>query len=149
MCPLSPKIATRLQRNGNVAKKRVFISYDYDNDKAAVDRLLEWDAKREIAFSSYDRALDVAVESEEAATIKQDLAARIANASHFLCVVGKRTYHSGWAAWATHKALELNKKVIAVKTDAINDSPSALRGIGASWSMMFNFNSIKQAIIDA
>jgi hypothetical protein len=129
-----------------MAKNKVFISYDYEHDRAFKDRLLGWDANQEFDFSSYDHAFGVAVDSPEAAAIKQDLAARIGDASYFLCIVGKESYRSGWAAWQVQKALELKKKLVAAKTDSINNSPRALQSAGASWSTMFNFDAIKQAI---
>jgi hypothetical protein len=129
-----------------MAKNKVFIGYDYDNDKAFKDRLLGWDADQAFDFSSYDRSFDVAVDSEEAAAIKQDLAARIGDSSHFLCIVGKETYHSTWMAWKIRKAVELNKKLVAAKTDSTNNSPTAMQGVGASWSTTFNFDSIKKAM---
>ncbi|OGQ83593.1 MAG: hypothetical protein A3F90_09510 [Deltaproteobacteria bacterium RIFCSPLOWO2_12_FULL_60_19] len=129
-----------------MTKNRVFIGYDYDNDKAAKDRLLGWDTDKEFDFSSYDRSFDVAVDSEEAAAIKRDLAARIGASSHFLCIVGKETYRSRWIAWEIRKAVELKKKLVAAKTDSTNNSPTAMQGVGESWSTMFNFDSIKKAI---
>jgi hypothetical protein len=134
------------KRKKRMATNKVFIGYDYDNDKAAKDRLLGWDINKEFDFSSYDRSLGVAVDSPEAAAIKQDLAARIGDSSYFLCIVGKETYHSGWMAWEIQKAIELKKKLVAVKTDSIYNSPSVLQRVGALWSMMFNFDSVKQAI---
>jgi Thoeris protein ThsB, TIR-like domain len=129
-----------------MAKNKVFISYDYDNDKASKDRLLGWDANNEFDFSSYDQSFGVAVDSPEAVAIKQDLAARISNSTHFLCIVGKETYRNGWAAWEVQKAVELKKEVVAAKTDSIYNSPRALQSAGASWSTMFNFDSIKKAM---
>jgi hypothetical protein len=129
-----------------MATNKVFIGYDYDNDKAVKDRLLRWDADKEFDFSSYDQSSGVAVDSPGAAAIKQDLAARIGDASYFLYIVGKESYRSGWLAWEVRKAVELKKKLVAAKTDSINNSPASLQGVGASWSMMFNFDSIKQAI---
>jgi len=35
-----------------MAKNKVFIGYDYDNDKAAKDWLLGWDTNKEFDFSS-------------------------------------------------------------------------------------------------
>lgn len=131
-----------------MARNRVFISYDYDHDRASKDRLLGWDTDKEFDFSSYDQSLDVSVDSNEAAAVKQVLSARIGESSHFLCIVGKESYRSGWVAWETQKAVELKKKLVAVKTDSINNSPSALQGVGASWSMLFTFDSIKRAIAD-
>jgi hypothetical protein len=129
-----------------MAKNKVFIGYDYENDKAAKDRLLEWDSNREFNFSSYDRSFAVDVDSEEAAAIKQDLTGRIGDSSLFLCIVGNETYRSGWMAWEIRKAVELKKKLVAVKTDSTNNSPTVLQRVGASWSTMFNFDSIKKAM---
>jgi Thoeris protein ThsB, TIR-like domain len=129
-----------------VATNKVFIGYDYDKDKAAKDRLLGWDTNKDFDFSSYDQPIGIAVDSEEAGAIKQDLAARMANCTHFLCIVGEETYRNGWATWEARKAIELKKKLVAVKTDSLNNSPTSLQGIGASWSTMFNFDSIKKAM---
>lgn len=129
-----------------MAKNRVFISYDYDHDKASKDRLLAWDVGKEFDFSSYDQSFGVAVDSPEAVAIKQDLAARIGEASYFLCIVGKETYRSGWVAWEVQKAIELKKKLVAAKIDSIYNSPSVLQRAGASWSLLFTFESIKKAI---
>jgi len=128
-----------------MAKNKVFIGYD-ECDKAAKDRLLGWDVNKEFDFSSYDRSVDVAVDSEQAVAIKQDLAARIRDASYLLCIVGKESYRSGWMAWEIRKAVELKKKLVAAKTDSTNNSPTALQRIGASWSTTFNFDSIKKAM---
>jgi hypothetical protein len=129
-----------------MAKNKVFIGYDYDQDTAAKDRLLRWDTNKEFDFSSYDRFFDVAVDSQEAVAIKQDLAARIGDSSHFLCIVGKETYRNAWVAWEIRKAVELKKKLVAAKTDSTNNSPTAMQGVGASWSTIFNFDSIKKAM---
>jgi len=44
------------------------------------------------------------------------------------------------------KAIELKKKLVAAKTDSTNNSPTAMQGVGASWSTIFNFDSIKKAL---
>ena len=129
-----------------MVKNKVFIGYDYNNDKAAKDRLLGWDVNKEFDFSAYDRTFDFAVDSEEAAVVKQDLAARIGDSSHFLCIVGNESYRSGWLAWEIRKAVELKKKLVAAKIDSTNNSPTAMQGVGASWSTMFDFDSIKKAM---
>jgi len=129
-----------------MATIKVFIGYDFDNDKTAKARLLRWDANKEFDFSSYDESFGVAVDSPDAVAIKQDLAARIRDASYFLCIVGKESYRSGWVAWEVQKAVELKKKLLAAKTDSIYNSPSVLQRAGVSWSRMFNFDSIKKAM---
>jgi hypothetical protein len=49
-------------------------------------------------------------------------------------------------AWEIRKAIELKKKLVAAKTDSTNNSPTAIQGVGASWSTLFNFDSIKKAM---
>ena len=66
--------------------------------------------------------------------------------SHFLCIVGKETYRQGSMTWKIRKAVELKKKLVAVKTDSMYNSPTAMQGVGASWSTMFNFDSIEKAM---
>ena len=128
-----------------MTKNKVFIGYD-DCDKASKDRLLGWNVNKEFDFSSYDRSVDVTVDSEAAAVFKQELAARIGESSHFLCIVGEETYHSGWMAWEIRKAVELKKKLVAAKIDSTNNSPAAMQGVGASWSTMFNFDYMRKAM---
>lgn len=129
-----------------MATHEVFISYDYNSDKEDKDRLLGWNGEHELELTSYDNALDVELDSHEAAAVKQEIADRIGHASHFLCIVGKETYRTGWAKWKIQKALELDKKLIAVKLDSLNNSPASLQRRDVSWCMKFNLASIKKAI---
>jgi hypothetical protein len=129
-----------------MTKQKIFVAYDHDKDTASKDQLLRWDRAEEYDFSFYDRSPRSVVDGDGATAVKRDLTALIANSTHFLCLVGKETYRSAWAAWEAGKAIELKKKIVAVKTDSINNSPPSLQGVGASWSTMFNFDSIKKAI---
>ena len=47
------------------------------------------------------------------------------------------------------KAVELKKKIVAVKTAKDNTTPTGLYGIGATWALSFTFASIKKALEDA
>ena len=129
-----------------MAKKKVFISYDYDNDKHYKNLLLAWDANKEFDFSLYDQSVDVSVDSTEASVIRRVISTRISDSVYFLCIIGKHTYKSSWVAWEIKKAADLNKKIIAVKTAKDNDTPLELYGIGAEWALSFSFDSIKNAI---
>ena len=64
-------------------------------------------------------------------------------------IVGKKTHKSDWVCWEIEKANNLGKKIIAVKTDRENTTPSVLYGIGASWAMSFTLDSISKAIKNA
>ena len=129
-----------------MAKPKIFISYDYDYDKHYKNLLVAWDKNREFDFSFYDESVDVSVDSTDAAAIKRVISARIGGATHFLCLVGRRTRSSSWVAWEIEKAKELKKKLVAVKIDRENTSPSGVFGAGVSRAMSFTFNSIKKAV---
>jgi len=49
-----------------MAKKKIFISYDYDNDKHYKNLLVAWDKNNLFDFSFYDASVDVSVDSEDA-----------------------------------------------------------------------------------
>jgi hypothetical protein len=127
-------------------KKKVFISYNYDNDKHYKNLLLAWDANRLFDFSIRDHSADVSINSTNAAAIKSVLSRYINEATYFLIIVGAKTHKSAWVEWEIEKAVELKKRIVAVKTDRENISPDALFGIGASWAMSFTYNAIKKAI---
>ncbi len=129
-----------------MAKKKIFISYDYDHDKHYKNLLLAWDANDQFDFSFYDQSVDVSVDSDDAATIRRVISGRINASTYFLCIVGERTHKSDWVTWEINKAVELSKRLVAVKTDVSNTSPSAILGVGASWAKSFTFESIKNAI---
>lgn len=129
-----------------MAKKKVFISYDYNNNRRYKNLLLAWDKNSEFDFSFYDQSVDVSVDSTDSAAIARVISARINKSTYFLCIIGKATHKSKWVAWEIKKAIELKKKLIAVKIDSEHTSPSEILGIGATWALSFTLSSIKEAI---
>ena len=129
-----------------MAKKKVFISYDYDHDKHYKNLLVAWDKNDEFDFAFTDMSADVSIDSDDAAAIKRAISAKINAATYFLCLVGKYTHKSRWVAWEIEKAKELDKKLVAVKLDKEYDTPSGLLNAGVSWAFSFTFNSINHAI---
>jgi hypothetical protein len=130
-------------------RKKVFISYDYDNDKHYKNLLLAWDGNKLFDFSIHDHSADVSINSTDATAIKRTISRYINEATYFLIIVGKKTHKSAWVKWEIEKAIELGKRIVAVKTDRENTSPDALLGIGASWAMSFTFDAISKAINNA
>jgi hypothetical protein len=129
-----------------MAKPKIFISYDYDNDKNYKNMLLAWDKNDEFDFTFSDNSADVSIESTNAEAIKRAISAKINSATHFLCIVGSKTSTSRWVTWEIDKAKELKKKLVAAKIASDNKTPSGLLNAGASWAMSFTFNAIKKAI---
>jgi hypothetical protein len=132
-----------------MAKKKVFISYDYDNDKDYKNLLKAWDANGSFDFSFHDHSADVSINSTNAAAIKSAISAKINSATYFLCIVGEKTNKSSWVSWEIDKAVELKMKLVAVKIKSTNTSPSELLGVGATWALSFTEVSITKAINDA
>jgi len=129
-----------------MVRSRIFISYDYYNDKNCKNLLLAWDKNKDFDFTFYDQSVDISVDSNDHAAIARVISQRIADSSHFLCLVGKHTHRSKWVAWEISKAKELKKKLVGVKIDRTNESPFGLLNAGARWALSFTFDSIKQAI---
>lgn len=130
-------------------KKKVFISYDYENDKHYKNLLLAWDANKQFDFYISDYSADVSINSTDATAIKSTLSRYINQGTVFLVIVGKKTSKSIWVKWEILKAVELGKKIVAVKTDRENTTPDELYGIGASWAMSFTYDAITKAIDNA
>ena len=129
-----------------MAKRRVFISFDYDNDRHYKNLLVAWDQNKQFDLSFYDGSVTAAVNSEDAGPIRRVISQRIAACPRFLCIVGKKTHESDWVAWEINKAIDLNRKLIAVKTDRSNTSPANLMNAGATWALSFTFDAIKKAL---
>ena len=132
-----------------MAKKKIFISYDYDDDKHYKNMLLAWDKNSEFDFGFSNQSADVSIQSTDAAAIKRAISAKINDATYFLCLVGSKTSQSSWVAWEIDKAKELKKRLVAVKISPGNTTPSGLLNAGASWAMSFTFDAIKKAIEEA
>ena len=132
-----------------MSKPRIFISYDYDNDKHYKNLLVAWDSNNQFDLTFYDESVDGSVDSSDANYIKQVIKKRIQNATHFLCIIGKHTHRSGWVTWEIQTAHSLNRRLVAVKTDVDNTSPEAILNVGASWAKSFTFDSIKRAVDSA
>mgnify|MGYP005828218283 CR=1 FL=1 len=129
-----------------MAKTKIFISYDYDNDRHYKNMLLAWDKNDDFVFAFSDQSADVSIQSSNADAIKRAISAKINSATHLLCLVGAKTLNSKWVAWEIDKAKELKKKLVAVKITSGNATPSGLLNAGASWAMSFSLDSIKKAI---
>ena len=113
-----------------MAKKAIFISYDYDNDKHWKNLLVAWDKNGEFDFTFYDASVDVSVDSTDAAAIKRVISARINSAKRFLCIVGEHTHKSGWVKWEIEKAVELKRKLWGIHLTGpirAGSSPGAVR----------------------
>lgn len=129
--------------------KKIFISYDYDNDRNYKNTLKMWDANGTFDFSFDDHSADISINSTDADAIKRAISAKINKATYFTCIVGEKTHRSNWVKWEIEKAVELEKRIVAVKTSSANKTPSELLGVGAKWAMSFTEPNIARVINEA
>jgi hypothetical protein len=132
-----------------MARKRIFISFDYDNDLHYKNLLLAWDANKEFDFELYDGSLTEAINSNNASYIKSRIRPLIEKSTHVLCLVGRYTATNQWIQWEVQTGIANYKRIIAVKIDSNYTSPAFLMNVGASWAHSFSFLAIKSAVESA
>lgn len=138
-----------------MAKKYVFVSFDYENDKHYKFLLEAWDANPQFDFLFADKTPDE-IDSTNVGRIKAALSAKIASATYTLVIVGKEANkwhrHSkliGYRNWINYeiaKSKESRNRLVAVKIDRTYESPEELLGVNASWAMSFTQDAIIRAI---
>ena len=129
-----------------MAKKKVFVSFDYDNDKHYKLLLQAWDAHSNFDFSFNDKSITTPINSNEDSRIKAGITKQMNESTHCLIIVGKHTHRSDWVSWEIENANKLGLKIIAVKIDKSYKTPDALYGKDGSWAMGFKQDSIINAI---
>ena len=141
-----------------MAKKTVFVSFDYDNDKQYKFLLEGWDANPNFEFNFSDKSAHE-IDSEKVDRVKAVLTHKIKDATHTLVLIGKYANKKhpdsdlindiNWINWEINKSIELGKNLVAVKLDSSNESPTAIMGVDAEWAMSFKQESIIKALKDA
>jgi len=138
-----------------VAKKKICICFDYENDKhyRYLLKALSDNSQSDISFVDLTPG---EIASSNISVIKAALTKKIQDATHLLVIVGEHanSFHSdrdeigvrNWQWWEINKAIELKKKLIAVKIDNGNTSPTPLLNSGASWAKSFTVKAILKAI---
>ena len=141
-----------------MAKKKVFVSFDYDNDKHYKALLKAWDANPNFDFYFSDLSSNE-INSWSVPVVKQVLSKKINEANYTVVLVGKEAnkQHSdhkeigykNWLNYEVTKSKEHKNKLVAVKLSSTNVSPDELLSSGAKWAMSFNQESIIKALNEA
>lgn len=141
-----------------MAKKKVFISFDYDNDKnyRYLLKALAANAGSEIDFEDLTPE---EIQSSDVGRIKAALTRRIKRSTHTLVIIGAHanSYHPdreeigqrNWQWWEIEKSDEEGNSFIAVKIKSTNNTPEPLYGKRATWARTFKVESILNAINSA
>ena len=138
-----------------VKAMKIFVSFDFDNDRRYKYVLEMWDSNANIDFSFNDGSTKE-IQSWDISRVKAAITTKIRQADAILVLVGEHadTTHKdsaligyrNWQYFEIAQAKAAGKKIIAVKLDRGNSSPSLLYGCGVSWAMSFSLDSIKAAI---
>lgn len=141
-----------------MAKKKVFVSFDYTNDKHYKFLLDAWDANKNMDFVFEDCSSDE-IQSNNIPTIKAGLTRRINTTTYTLVIVGKEANaqhkdhvaigYKNWINFEVAKSKEHKNKLVAVKIDKSYESPDELMGSGAKWAMSFTQDAIIKALNEA
>ena len=140
-----------------MAKKKVFVSFDFDNDKQYKYILEAWDANPNFEFKFNDTTSHE-IKSKDASRVKAALTTKINDAKYTLVIVGKEANKRhkdadliGFKNWINFEVSQskLNgNKLVGVKIDRSYESPEELTGAGATWAMSFTENAILKALND-
>lgn len=141
-----------------MAKKKVFVSFDYDNDKHYKFLLEAWDANPDFDFKFSDLS-SAEINSWAIPTVKGALTTKINAATYTLVIVGKEANkkhadsveigYKNWLNFEVAKSKANGNKLVAVKLSSTNTSPDELLNSGASWAMSFTRDTIIKALDNA
>jgi hypothetical protein len=139
-------------------KKKVFVSFDYDNDKHYKFLLQAWHANPDFDFV-FEDATPSEINSDNIGRVKAALTSKIKDATHTLVIIGKyaNNYHKdykliglkNWINFEIYQSKAYNNKIVAVKIDRSYESPDELYDAGASWAMSFGHDQIIKALNEA
>ena len=134
---------------------KIFVSFDFDNDRQYKYTLNMWNINDNIDFEFNDGSTQE-IQSWNIGRIKAAITTKINQSDAILVLIGKHadTLHKdsaligyqNWQYFEIAKAQAAGKKIIAVKLDKDNNSPKLLYGCGVTWAMSFSLDSIKNAI---
>ena len=141
-----------------MAKKKVFVSFDFEKDKRYKYLLEAWDKNTDFEFNFNDMTPSE-IQSYDVSVIKQVLSKKINNATYTLVVIGedanrlhpdrREIGYKNWQNYEVAKSIEAGNKMVAVKIDRTYEAPEELYGSGASWAYSFTQDSIIEALEDA
>ena len=138
-----------------MARLKICISFDYENDKYSRNAIRLWNENKNIDFDIIDKTPNE-IGTYNISRIKGGLTSKISEANILLVISGdyinsphKDRYEIGcvnWQNWECKKALELGKKIILVKLHSYNDIPTELLGEKREDIVGLELEKVKNAI---
>lgn len=129
-----------------MAKKNVFVSFDYDNDRNYKNLLLAWDVNPNFDFVFEDKTPGE-INSNDISRIKAGLTQKINEATYTLFIVGKHANQThpkskeigfiNWINFEAYQSIQSKNYLAVVKLD---DNYSIPQELTAKYSWITNFN---------
>ena len=140
-----------------MAKKRVFISFDWHHDRDYRYLLAAFNANPANDIEFID-STPSEIDTMDVGRVKAVLTTKIRSATHTLVLIGEHanTRHrdaakigkQNWQWWEIEKSKEEQKKLVGVKIERSNESPEPLLNAGATWAS-YTVESILKALREA
>lgn len=138
-----------------MAKPKIFVSFDFENDRHYKYTLNMWNANSSFEFTCNDKSPSE-IQSWNISTIKSVLSRKIGEATHVVVIVGKEANklhkdrieigYRNWQNFEIAKAKSLGKKIIAVQLNSLYEYPEELKNCGAIRVYSFNHADIVKAV---
>ncbi|QIB56573.1 TIR domain-containing protein [Blautia producta] len=141
-----------------MAKKKVFVSFDYEKDKNYYYLMLAWNENPnfDFVFSDYTSK---EIKSDSVSTVKRALSRKIGESTYTLVIVGQDANkkhpdsieigYRNWQNYEVAKSIERGNKIIGVKINNFYSAPEEMLGVGASWASSFTQDKIISALNNA
>ena len=138
-----------------MAKKKIFVSFDFEKDRHYKYALNMWDKNPEFEFTCDDRSPSE-IQTDSVAVVKNVLSRKINEATYVIVIVGEdaNKLHKDWREigyrnWQNYeiaKAKQLGKRIIAVQINSHYEYPEELKGVSAVRVYSFTQDAIIKAI---
>jgi len=141
-----------------MADKKVFVSFDFENDKHYKYLLDAWDANKNMDFKFEDCSSDE-IHSDDISKVKENLTKRINRSKYTLVIIGKEANkkhkdsaaigYKNWINFEIARSKSNGNKLVGVKIEKEYESPDEILNSGAKWAMSFSQDAIIKALNEA
>jgi hypothetical protein len=150
--------AVKVLEDAMIGQRKVFVSFDYENDRNYKRLLQAWSANDRFDFSFND-ASSGEIQSNDIGRVKAALTTKIRAADVTLVLVGaeankphRERLQIGYRNWINFEVAQskaAGNRLVAVKLDRGYEAPDELSGAGASWAMSFTDAAVTKALREA
>ena len=146
-----PSPTLRLRR----IKPKVFVSFDYENDRLYKQALDMWHANEKFEFT-FQSVTPKEIQSDDVGRVKAVLTTKIKEATHVLILIGKHANERhidapkigciNWINFEVQQAILHKKKLVAVMLEPTNRLPQNLIGAYGKTVKVFKEKEITEAL---